>query len=86
MKGETAWIFCALKPGAAEDPDGVKAISPQAAFLMNDVLAGNTDPRQNSWWSRTLALRNGQDGQRRGQGGAVLGWLTLPITSSFAWA
>ena len=50
---------------APDQPDGVKAISPQAAFLMNDVLAGNTDPRQNSWWSRTLALRNGPDGQRR---------------------
>ena len=25
MKGETAWIFCALKPGAEEDADGVKA-------------------------------------------------------------
>ncbi len=25
VKGETAWIFCALKPGAEEDPDGVKA-------------------------------------------------------------
>jgi acetyl-CoA synthetase len=25
VKGETAWIFCALKPGAEPDPDGVKA-------------------------------------------------------------
>jgi acetyl-CoA synthetase len=25
VKGETAWIFCALAPGAEEDPDGVKA-------------------------------------------------------------
>ena len=50
---------------APEEPEGVKAISPQAAFLMNDVLAGNTDPRQNSWWSRTLSLRNGKDGQLR---------------------
>ena len=50
---------------APDDPEGVEAVSPQAAFLMNDVLAGNTDPRQNSWWSRTLALRNGPDGERR---------------------
>ena len=50
---------------APEDPEGVEAVSPQAAFLMNDILAGNTDPRQNNWWSRTLALRNGPDGQRR---------------------
>jgi acetyl-CoA synthetase len=25
VKGETAWIYCALKPGAAADADGVKA-------------------------------------------------------------
>ena len=25
VKGETAWIFCALKPGAEEDPEGIKA-------------------------------------------------------------
>jgi acetyl-CoA synthetase len=25
VKGETAWIYCALKPGAAADPDGIKA-------------------------------------------------------------
>jgi len=25
VKGEAAWIFCALKPGAEEDPAGVKA-------------------------------------------------------------
>src|SRR5688500_334853 len=25
VKGETAWIFCALKPGAEEDAEGVKA-------------------------------------------------------------
>ena len=25
VKGETAWLFCALKPGAEEDADGIKA-------------------------------------------------------------
>ena len=25
VKGETAWLFCALKPGAEEDPDGIRA-------------------------------------------------------------
>ncbi|MBA3347524.1 MAG: AMP-binding protein [Actinobacteria bacterium] len=24
VKGETAWIFCALKPGAEQDPDGIR--------------------------------------------------------------
>ena len=50
---------------APEAPEGVEAVSPQAAFLMSDILAGNTDPSQNSWWARTLAIRNGPDGQRR---------------------
>jgi membrane peptidoglycan carboxypeptidase len=51
----------------APDPAdvGVEAISPQAAFLITDVLAGNTDPSQNRFWSQTLALRNGPDGARR---------------------
>jgi acetyl-CoA synthetase len=25
VKGEAAWVFCALKPGAEEDPEGIKA-------------------------------------------------------------
>ena len=25
VKGEAAWIFCALKPGAEQDPEGIKA-------------------------------------------------------------
>jgi acetyl-CoA synthetase len=25
VKGETAWLFCALKPGAEQDPDGIRA-------------------------------------------------------------
>ena len=50
---------------APESPEGVEAISPQAAFLISDILAGNTDPGQNRHWSNTLALRNGPDGERR---------------------
>jgi membrane peptidoglycan carboxypeptidase len=50
---------------APEQPEGVAAVSPQAAFLMSDILAGNTDPRQNRFWSQTLALRNGPDDERR---------------------
>jgi membrane peptidoglycan carboxypeptidase len=50
---------------APSSPEGVAAVSPQAAFLMSDILAGNTDPRQNAWWSKTLAIRNGPDGARR---------------------
>ena len=29
VKGETAWIFCALKPGAEEDPEGSRLRSPR---------------------------------------------------------
>jgi acetyl-CoA synthetase len=25
VKGETAWLFCALKPGAGEDAEGIRA-------------------------------------------------------------
>ena len=50
---------------AAPEPKGVKAISPQSAYLVTDVLAGNTDPRENKFWADTLALYNGPDGRRR---------------------
>ncbi|HUQ43275.1 MAG TPA: transglycosylase domain-containing protein [Candidatus Limnocylindria bacterium] len=50
---------------APAEPDGIEAVSRQAAFLTTDILAGNTDPEQNRYWSQTLAIRNGPDGQRR---------------------
>jgi membrane peptidoglycan carboxypeptidase len=49
----------------APEPQGIEAVSPQAAFLTTDILAGNTDPDQNAFWSKTLAVRNGPDGERR---------------------
>ena len=57
-------------PGGAEvyraaKPEGTQAVSQQSAFLISDILAGNTDPRQNRFWAATLALRNGPDGERR---------------------
>lgn len=55
--GELIW--------SAEEPVGVQAISPQGAYLVTDILAGNTDPRQNPIWAAPLQLRNGPDGQRR---------------------
>jgi membrane peptidoglycan carboxypeptidase len=55
--GSTAW--------ASPAPKATEAISPQSAFLMSNILAGNTDPKQNRWWSAVLALRNGPDGERR---------------------
>ena len=49
----------------APDPTPTEAVSPQAAFLVSDILAGNTDPKQNRFWSATLALYNGPKGERR---------------------
>ncbi|MFL5675437.1 MAG: penicillin-binding transpeptidase domain-containing protein, partial [Chloroflexota bacterium] len=49
----------------APKPAGKAAISPQAAFLVQDILAGNTDKKQNPIWSAKLALYNGKGGTRR---------------------
>src|SRR5439155_12461923 len=49
----------------AGNPKLTKAVSPQAAYLITNVLAGNTDPGQNKIWASALALRNGPHGQRR---------------------
>jgi penicillin-binding protein 1A len=54
-------VYTAPDPAAA----ATAAVSPQAAFLISDVLAGNTDPSQNRFWAQTLALQNGPDGKRR---------------------
>jgi membrane peptidoglycan carboxypeptidase len=66
----TRMILSIDGPGGKEvyrspEPNGTKAVSPQSAFLISDILAGNTDPKQNRFWSATLAVRNGPDGQRR---------------------
>ncbi len=44
-KGATTW------PAAGQRPVGTQAISPQGAWVMQDILASNTDPRQNPFWS-----------------------------------
>ncbi len=49
----------------APQPRAVQAVSPQAAFLVSDILKGNTDPAQNPIWSKVLEVRNGPQGQRR---------------------
>ena len=49
----------------APQTKGERAVSPQAAFLMSDILAGNTDPSQNPIWAAKLALPNGPHGSRR---------------------
>src|SRR6185436_4121432 len=49
----------------APPASGKQAVSPQAAFLTTDILAGNTDPAQNPIWADKLELRNGPKGARR---------------------
>jgi membrane peptidoglycan carboxypeptidase len=49
----------------APDPKGTQAVSAPAAFLVTDILAGNTDPRQNPIWAKPLELRNGPHGKHR---------------------
>ena len=49
----------------APPPAGDAAIDPAAAFLVTDVLAGNTDAAQNPIWSKPLALANGPSGAYR---------------------
>ena len=46
----------------APDPKPVQAVSPQAAYLVTNILAGNTDPKQNPIWSKPLEVRNGPGG------------------------
>jgi penicillin-binding protein 1A len=49
----------------APDPTGTQAVSPQAAYQVTDILAGNTDKKQNPIWSAKLALHNGKGGTYR---------------------
>jgi acetyl-CoA synthetase len=51
VKGEAAWIFCALKPGAEEDADGVKAVVAATlgkAFAPERVLFVSALPKTRS--------------------------------------
>ena len=46
---------------AGVSQSGQQVVSPQAAFVMTDILAANTDPAQNPFWS----LRKITDGSKR---------------------
>jgi len=54
--GEKIW------PLEDAEPIGKRVVSAQAAFIMTDILASNTDPAQNPFWSER-AIRDG--GTRR---------------------
>jgi membrane peptidoglycan carboxypeptidase len=49
----------------APDPQPVQAVSPQAAYLVTNILDGNTQPKQNPIWAAALELRNGPNGEHR---------------------
>jgi membrane peptidoglycan carboxypeptidase len=53
--GERIW------PLADTPPAGKQVISAQAAFLVTDILASNTDPAQNPFWSKRAIF----DGKQR---------------------
>lgn len=42
-----------------------KVWSPQAAWLTANILAGNSDPKQNPYWGKNFQLTNGPGGRRR---------------------
>ena len=56
-KGNIVWQPPRVEP--------VAAISPQTAFLVTDILNGNTDPAQNPIWAEKTMLTNGPNGSRR---------------------
>ena len=49
----------------APDPTAPRTLSAEAAYLVTDILAGNTDPKQNPIWSAALEIRNGPKGEHR---------------------
>jgi penicillin-binding protein 1A len=49
----------------APSPQRERAVSANTAFLLSDILAGNTDPRVNEIWAEKLELRNGRRAEHR---------------------
>ena len=49
----------------APEPKAPRTLSAEAAYLVTDILAGNTDPRQNPIWSAALEIHNGPHGEHR---------------------
>ena len=49
----------------APEPKAPRVVSAEAAYLVTDILAGNTDPKQNPIWSAALEIKNGPKGEHR---------------------
>jgi penicillin-binding protein 1A len=53
-KGNLKWSQSANQPARTHPT------TPQAAYVMTDILKGNTDPSQNNWWSQYKLWDNGR--------------------------
>ena len=49
----------------APEPEGERAVSAATAYLVSDILEGNTRPSVNPIWAEKLQLRNGPRGEHR---------------------
>jgi membrane peptidoglycan carboxypeptidase len=49
----------------APEPEGERAVSAATAYLVSDILEGNTIPSQNEIWAEKLEVRNGPRGEHR---------------------
>ena len=47
-------------PVAGDNPKGKQVISPQAAYIITDILAGNTDTRVNPYWGKHAIYEGGR--------------------------
>ncbi len=47
-------------PQTAAPSAGVQVVSPQSAFIIDNILAGNTDPKQNPYWGKYQIVSGGQ--------------------------
>src|SRR5688572_5290732 len=52
-KGKQIW------PLDDQKPEGVEVISPQSAYIITDILAGNTEPKTNPYWGEFAIYRKG---------------------------
>jgi penicillin-binding protein 1A len=43
-----------------QKPEGIEVISPQAAYIITDILAGNTVPKTNPYWGEFAIYRKGE--------------------------
>jgi membrane peptidoglycan carboxypeptidase len=81
----------------APEAEGRQAVSPETAYLVTDILKGNTDGRQNPFWSDVLEVLNGPEKERRqvavktgtsndARDLATYGYLPAPEDDGPAWA